>query len=157
MAVYNTFPSPFVFSACFHFLCVPSSLFLSLRSPVVCVLIIDISANGCLPPSRCFTCVSLYINSVCMQLILLYNPPPLSFPPNGSTITLDHPIPSGSCMYVPPQEAPPFSCGPEISPCCRLLFILFRDRSFAPAHNCHRHCLVRCSRVSRNQCTSIHP
>lgn len=106
MAVYNTFPSPFVFSACFHSLCVPSFLFLSLRSPVVCVLIIDISANGCLPPSRCFTCVSLYINSVCMQLILLYNPPPLSFPPDGSTITLDHPIPSGSCMYVPPQEAP---------------------------------------------------
>ena len=95
-------------SVCFHSLCVPSLLFLSLRSPVVCVLIIGISANGCLPLSRCFTCVSLYIISVCMQLILLYNPPSplLSSRWVYNYIKSSRPHQVRACMYH--HRKPPF-------------------------------------------------
>ena len=69
-------------------------------------------------------------------------------------------------MYVLLQEALPFSCGLGMLPPVGLVMLsvviyfvimiapLLPQSSLAVTIFCH---LVRCSRVSSNQCTSMHP
>jgi len=58
--------------------------------------------------------------------------PPLSFPLDGLTITLDRPVPIKFvhvCTNI--TGNPSFSCGPGVSPCC-LLFIIFEVALLLP-------------------------
>lgn len=86
--------------------------------------------------------------------------PPLSFPPNGLTITLDRPVPIKFvhvCTNI--TGNPTFSCGLGVSPCCLLLFSrsLFCSHLQSSLTVAVLYRLVRCSRVGRNRCISMHP
>jgi len=61
-------------------------------------------------------------------------------------------------MYVPPQEAPLSRVDRRFLPVIACYLFCLEITLLHPPTivlDCHR--LVRCSRVSRNQCTSIHP
>ena len=65
-----------------------------------------------------------HISSLCVQLVLLYNPPfPLLLMGVYGYIGIIPP-PSGLCMYVPLQEVHPFSCRLGTPPCRQSLFVL---------------------------------
>lgn len=77
--------------------------------------------------------IPLYIVSVCMQLVLLFNP--FSFPPHAAGVkgyfgSFCH-HQTCACMYHY-KKSSNFSYGPGVPSCYHSLFICCRDRSFAP-------------------------
>lgn len=131
--------------------------------PIVwCVLIINIYASGCFFLLSCAVLCAFLRIIVCMRLVLLFDIS--SFLSRwDSRLHWIIPFSSGLCMYVPPQEALSSRLDLGIPPCCRLLFICCRDRSFIPTQKhpwlslSPTYYLVCCSCASCNQCISTHP
>ena len=149
MAVHYTFPSLFVFLACFPISSLPSLLSCSCGLLLFgFVLAIDIPANGCLSLLRCFTRVYILSLCMCSSFCCMSPSPPFLFSRWDLRLHWIIPSPSDLCICVPLQEALSFSCGPGI-PFCYLFCC--RDRSFAPTHiilDCH-HLLSPCLSLLR--------